>query len=115
MTSEFLDLGARQHQCWGMPWGQLLSFQLVHAGCCDAAGIPTYLGLRWMGVVSCVIAVLAVPPLHWPPWGSMFLPARCGATEEDYYFREYTEAERAQGLHLVSSHFVCSAVLLHTE
>ena len=61
--------------------------------------------------MSCCIAVLCVPPLYFPMWGGMFLPAKKGVTEEDYYYSEYTEAEREQGLHLASSHFVRLACL----
>lgn len=70
------------------------------------AAIPTYDGLKWMGVVSCGIAIICVPPLYFPMWGGMFLPAKAGVTEEDFYYNEYTDAEREQGLHLASSHFV---------
>ena len=58
-----------------------------------------------MGVVSCAIAVLCVPPIYFPMWGGMFLPAKKGVTEEDYYYTEYTPKEREEGLHLASSAF----------
>ncbi|KAK9809615.1 hypothetical protein WJX73_007601 [Symbiochloris irregularis] len=67
--------------------------------------IPVYDGLKWMGVVTCGIAILCVPTLYWPMWGGMFMPARQGKTEEDYYFGEYTPSEREQGLHMASSAF----------
>ena len=43
----------------------------------------------------------------------MIFPAREGATEEEYYFAEYTAAEREQGMHMQSSFFV-SSCLGHT-
>lgn len=73
------------------------------------AAIPTYNGIKWMGVVSCVLSVLCIPPLYFPMWGGMFMPAKTGVTEEDYYYNEYSDVEREQGLHLASSAFVSSS------
>lgn len=62
--------------------------------------------MKWLGCCIAGIAVLCVPPLYWPMWGGMFMPAKAGYTEEDYYYKEYTAAEREKGLHLANSAFV---------
>ncbi|KAK9806897.1 hypothetical protein WJX72_006722 [[Myrmecia] bisecta] len=61
--------------------------------------------MKWMGCAVLATAVFGVVPLQWPAWGGMFWGPRKGATEEDYYFSEYTEEERQQGIHLTSSAF----------
>ncbi len=43
--------------------------------------------------------------MHFPMWGSMFLPGNPNKTEEEYYSSDYTAAEREQGLHLAVSKF----------
>ncbi len=70
------------------------------------ADIAPYDGFKWMGTVACGVSILGISTIYFPMWGGMFLPAKSGYTEEDYYFAEYTEAEREQGLHLASSKFV---------
>jgi NNP family nitrate/nitrite transporter-like MFS transporter len=67
--------------------------------------IATYDSIKWLGVVMCVVAVVGVVPVDFPMWGGMFWPARKGVTEEDYYYAEYTAAEREKGLHLAASAF----------
>ena len=54
------------------------------------------------------VALIGVGGQYFPMWGGMFFPARKNATEEDYYFAEYSAAERERGLHLASSAFVSS-------
>ena len=43
--------------------------------------------------------------IWFPMWGGMILPARKGATEEDYYFSEYSKKERDLQKHLYSAKF----------
>ena len=51
-------------------------------------------GMIWMGVMTlAVTAFLAF--VHFPMWGSMFLPGNPDATEEDYYLKEWTAEEVA--------------------
>lgn len=55
-------------------------------------------GITWLG--CCVVGfTLLVCIIHFPQWGSMFLPAssRPSATEESYYAAEYTEEEVQAG------------------
>ena len=59
-----------------------------------------------MGVVMIAVALIGVGGQYFPMWGGMFFPARKGYTEEDFYFAEYSAAEREKGLHLASSAFV---------
>ena len=59
-----------------------------------------------MGVVMIAVSCIGVGGQYFPMWGGMFFPARKGATEEDYYFAEYSAAERERGLHMASSAFV---------
>ena len=42
---------------------------------------------------------LLVAMIHFPMWGSMFVGPKAGATEEEYYCRDYSKAEQEQGLH----------------
>jgi NNP family nitrate/nitrite transporter-like MFS transporter len=58
----------------------------------------THDGMSYMGLVVICVTLL-VCFIHFPMWGSMFLPASSEeATEEDYYLSDYTEEEIAAGL-----------------
>jgi len=47
-------------------------------------------------------------------WGGLFCGPIKGATEEDYYYSEYSPAEREMGHHLAASNFVSACYsLLH--
>lgn len=70
------------------------------------AVIPQVDAFKWMGVVMIAVAFIGVGGQYFPMWGGMFFPARKGYTEEDFYFAEYSAAERERGLHLASSAFV---------
>jgi len=61
-------------------------------------------GFVWMGVMTiCVTALYLL--MYFPMWGGMFVGAKEGVTEEDYYLAEFTPAERAAGLHSASLKF----------
>ena len=70
------------------------------------AVIPQVDAFKWMGVVMIAVAFFGVGGQYFPMWGGMLFPARKGYTEEDYYFAEYSGAEREKGMHLASSAFV---------
>ena len=70
------------------------------------AVIPQVDAFKWMGVVMIAVAFIGVGGQYFPMWGGLFFPARKGYTEEDFYFAEYSAAERERGLHLASSAFV---------
>jgi MFS transporter, NNP family, nitrate/nitrite transporter len=55
-------------------------------------------GFLWMGVMVLVITNLCFT-LWWPMWGGMILPAKEDTTEEEYFARDFTAAEKEQGLH----------------
>jgi len=68
------------------------------------AVLSTQDAFKWMGVMAIGIACFQLL-LWFPMWGGVIFPAKKGATEEDYYFSEYTEAERMLGNHLQVSNF----------
>lgn len=61
-------------------------------------------GFKWMGVMIMGITA-TVSLLHWPMWGSMFLPGNPEKTEQEYYSKDFTVAEREAGLHRVVLNF----------
>ena len=70
--------------------------------------LAPYNSFKWMGCVICAVAMFGVAPIYFPMWGGLVCGPKKGVTEEDYYFSEYTPAEREAGHHLASSKFVSS-------
>ena len=66
-----------------------------------------------MGVVICFVAMFGVAPIYFPMWGGLIFPAKKGVTEEDYYYSEYSPAEREAGHHLAASNFVSAPAAPH--
>ena len=60
--------------------------------------IETYDGIMYMGYIIIGVTLLVIP-IHFPMWGSMFLPGDPTVTEEDYYIKnEFSEEEIKEGL-----------------
>ncbi|KAL7153926.1 hypothetical protein ABFS83_04G200200 [Erythranthe nasuta] len=55
-------------------------------------------GLIYMGILT-VVCTIPVAFIHFPQWGSMFLPASKGIVEEHYYIKEYSKEEREKNMH----------------
>ncbi|OAY38070.1 hypothetical protein MANES_11G150000v8 [Manihot esculenta] len=67
----------------------------------SSSRLSTATGLSLMGT-SAAVCTLSVALIHFPQWGSMFLPPSknpTGSSEEYYYMSEWMEEEMQKGMH----------------
>ncbi len=67
--------------------------------------LETHVGFKWLGVCVIIVSQL-VALMYFPMWGGMIFPHKKDATEEEYYTKEYTAQEIAEGQHRNSYKFV---------
>lgn len=78
--------------------GSIVTQVIFFAGSTTSPVLSTQEGLRWMGVMTMGIT-LFLSTLYWPMWGGMFFKGNDEYAEEDYYLKEWSAEEVAQGLH----------------
>jgi hypothetical protein len=69
-----------------------------------AHSLPKYDGIKYMGIQT-IGLTLALFFVSFPMWGSMLTGPKEGAQEEDYYLKEWSAEEVAEGLHQGSMAF----------
>lgn len=55
---------------------------------------PTHLSVSYMGAMMVCASVFTLL-IYFPAWGGVLKGPREGATEEDYYLADYSDAEKA--------------------
>lgn len=84
--------------------GGNLGGAVTQAAFFTAGSIAIYDSYKWMGVMTILVAA-TIWLIYFPMWGGIALPAKGNVTEHDYYFADWTEAERAEGKHLAVMKF----------
>ncbi len=94
--------------------GAIVTQLIFFAGCNASPSMTVPVGLVWMGVmIMCASTLLFF--VHFPMWGSMFLPGNPDITEEDYYIKEWSADEIAQGLHSAAMKFAMESKSQRTQ
>ena len=88
--------------------GSVVTQVIFFAGSIYSPSFTVAYGIQMMGVmiIACTLPMFF---FWWPMWGSMLTPGNPDATEEDYYIREWSAEEIAQGLHTEAMKFAMNS------
>lgn len=88
--------------------GSVVTQVIFFSGSVYSPNFTVAYGIQMMGVmiIACTLPMFL---FWWPMWGSMLTRGNPDATEEDYYIKEWSAEEIAQGLHTEAMKFAMNS------